>query len=99
MRSDNYLTPDGFPELVIIATETPGALGDAKEHLLVISLVELLPHAVLQAHVGGHGRVIPSAVAEHGVNWTSGNESRDFLIVTTILAESSTQGPVVKFAM
>ena len=80
MRSDNNLTPDGFPELVIIATETPGALGDAKEHLLVISLVELLPHAVLQAHVGGHGRVIPAAVAEHGVNWTSGNESRDFLL-------------------
>ena len=80
MRSDNNLTPDGFPELVIIPTETPGALGDAKEHLLVISLVELLPHAVLQAHVGGHGRVIPTAVAEYGVNWTSGNKSRDFYL-------------------
>ena len=99
MKSYNNLTPNGFPELIIIPTETPGALGDAKEHLLVISLVELLPHAVLQAHVGGHGRVIPAAVAEYGVNWTTGNESRDFLFVTTILAESSTQGPVVKLAM
>ena len=80
MRTDNYLTPDGFPELIIIATETPGSLGDAKEHLLVISLVELLPHAVLQTHVGGHGRVLPAAVAEYGVNWRSGNESKDFYL-------------------
>ena len=66
--SANNLTPDRFPQLVVIATQTPRALGDTKEQLLVISLVELLPHAVLQTHVGGHPRVLPAAVAEHGVN-------------------------------
>ena len=66
--SANNLTPDGFPELVVIPTQTPRALGDPKEKLLVISLVELLLHTVLQTHVRGHGRVLPAAVAEHGVN-------------------------------
>ena len=55
-------------DLVVVSAEAHAALRDPEEQVLVVSLVELLPHAVLQAHVGRHGRVLAPAVAEQRVH-------------------------------
>ena len=55
-------------DLVVVAAEAHAALRDPEEQVLVVALVELLPHAVLQAHVGRHGRVLAPAVAEQRVH-------------------------------
>ena len=63
------LTSSSFLEFIIISTETHCSLGDPKVHILVVSLMELLFHAVLQTHVRCHLLMFPPAVAEHRVNW------------------------------
>ena len=55
-------------DLVVVSAEAHAALRDPEEQVLVVALVELLPHAVLQAHVGRHGRVLAPAVAEQRVH-------------------------------
>ena len=69
MRSITRLTCCRLLQLVVIPTETHGALGNAYHHVLVVPLVELLTHAVLYTHVGSHLVVLSSAVAEDGVIW------------------------------
>ena len=66
------LTSSSFLEFIVISTETHCSLSDPKVHVLVISLMELLLHAVLQTHVRCHLLMFSPAVAEHRVNWNYG---------------------------
>ena len=66
--SDDVDSPSMLLLLIVIATETEVALGDTKHKVFIISLIQLLSHAVLQTQVRCHVIIITSTVPKHRIN-------------------------------